>query len=243
MANYLRGRVRNVLYAASVTDTLWYFFHGLDIAAATGISSADVTSTLGLLVLGGAEDGVQSGAVTVPSGAGIVKGSQNPRPARVTKKLRSDGSTLLNGTDTITSYISHTHLDNALRAGWTLAKHARLPSIKRTGKTITVGVEIDHVIYCWNMNKDDASANAEKLGLLLPSDLDNSDKTDRIVFGANAPRPPRIAHTYNNGTDGSGGRNVTISAYCSPANLQDMLKKEGWRQVTGYVPFAGTTTP
>ncbi len=233
MANYLRGRVRNTLYAASISSTLWYLFHGIDIAAATGISSADVSSVLGLVDLTG--DGTGAGGVQLPAGVSIVKGSSNPRPARIRKMLRSDGSIAANGTDSITCYVSHTHLDNALRAGWTLAKTSRLPSLKRTGKTITVGVPIDGVIYCWNANSADATNNKEKLGLLFPEDLDNSSKSGKLVFGANAPTPPRVAHTYN-----EGGRNKTISSYCDPDRLVVLLLKEGWRQIKGAVPLKGT---
>jgi hypothetical protein len=182
MPSYTRNKKRDNLVYVPINSVLYYGFNTKDLAAISGISSTDLTTTLGHI------DAATAAAAT---GKILILGANAPKPPRVTRKLAAAAA----GTQqTISTFCSKAKLSLALADKWNVShrgKSATLrPANASSGSQSAVAVLSDGTRYAFPMNKEDFTTYGSALGLQAPSQV-TGDERDKVVSGTSKPRPGR----------------------------------------------------
>lgn len=239
-----RGRSRDqVCYVpvtmVGATPKLLYGFKTKDIAALSGVSSADLTTQLGHIY-------GTNGVFTFPAGTIPIFGANAPKPPRVTKALSGTTAT---PTPTegepapapapatgksISTFCGVDKVVSARNGGWNLSGQGRGITVRGKNTSLsqcTVLIEIPgNGIYAYRLNKTDFDTYQTALGLRTLGDGETGlNETERasIYFGASAPKPGKASiKTVVN------GRTSTFSTFYPPAQA-NALASAGWALTQG----------
>jgi len=176
MPSYTRGLPRDVLTFVPLNAVLYYGWKTIDLAARTGLSSADLTTQLGH---------IDSATALGNAGAILVTGANSPKPARVTKK---DPTAPVSAPASTSTYIAFDKAAAATSAGWTLSTPAR--GVKLTAnvdgkRSVTAIAELSNgALYAFPLNKADFTTYAVALGLQDATSVGTVNERNRLVTGS-----------------------------------------------------------
>lgn len=213
MPSYTRAKKRDVLTYVKANTSLLYGFKTKDLSAIAGVSSSELSSQLGHVLATG----------TLPAGALLCIGANNPKPPRVTKRIANAAA---NAQGTISTFCAYDKLATAYAGGWNLAKQGRLVPLRTDGKSITAVVELstNGPLYAYSLNKADFDAYGAQLGLKSADSINSQAELNRLVVGTSLPRPGRASKTVGAGT---------FSTFYDPSKLTDLQSStSGWRIIS-----------
>ncbi|BAZ50507.1 hypothetical protein NIES4103_31230 [Nostoc sp. NIES-4103] len=190
MPSYTRNKKRENLVFVAVNPIIRFGWKVKDLAAISGISSADLTNDLGHI----AENAVTG------SGIILVVGAQAPKPARVTKKI---ANAAVGQQQSISTFCAHDKLGTAIKKGWNVTKNRNSVTLRasnpsRPSQTAIASLS-DNSLYCFPMNKADFEAYGAELGLVPASGISGTE-SDKLVSGSSKPRPGRASKILSDGS-------------------------------------------
>ncbi len=157
----------------------------------------------------GAVLGHQAVDVTTPV-ANLAFGVNYPKPRKATR-VRSTGYT--------SSFVAPSALVTATAAGWDISKAKSKGRKSNTSLQVVVYVTVNGLKYAWGMSRRawaKVKANAPKFGIREATDAD----TD-LIFGAQFPKPPRVASSITSGR-GDSAKSLKVTTFCDPSNLDQI---------------------
>ena len=126
--------------------------------------------------------------VTAANSTGVFFGANSPKPQTASKEFPAG---------IIGSFCDDANVETLKADDWNVSPNGRLPSLRRTGRTRTVGVEMPGGwTYCWHITVDDVDLGAS-LG------FDEITNLNGVVLGVNSPKPPRATRRVNGSTESS----------------------------------------
>lgn len=182
MPGYTRNKKRDNLVYVPINTSLYYGFNTKDLATIAGISSADLTETLGH---------IPGSTAATATGKILVLGANAPKPPRVTKRL----STASAGTQqSVSTFCAKANLSLALADKWNVSDRGASvtlrPANASSGSQTAVAVLSDGTRYAFPMNSEDFTTYASALGLQSASQITGTER-DKVVSGTSRPRPGR----------------------------------------------------
>lgn len=205
MAEYLRGQYRDVLTFVPLNPLFHYGWKTKDLAAAVGVSSADLTTQLGHMTP------VQASQV---ANSIMVLGANSPKPARVTKR---DRTAPISQTASTSTFIAFNKMAQATAAGWTMSKGARgvrlTANVDGKRKITAIATLSNGLLYCFPLNRVDFDRVAETLGLQSAATITTTLERQKLATGCTT-KPGRAS------IDNSGG---TFSTFFSTASLATVV--------------------
>lgn len=184
MSAYTRGRKRDQLTFVRINDVpLLYGWNAPDLAAATGISSGDLTTQLGHLTA------VAAAAI---AGGLMVFGANSPKPARATKKIAGAPTS---SAASVSTYCSYNTRAAATGAGWRVGKQksVRLRAAVAGRRSQTAVAELSNGLqYAFPMNIDDFTLVGSTLGLQAASQVSTTE-AKKLATGMTGTRPGRAS--------------------------------------------------
>lgn len=220
MPAYSRGQLRDVLTFVPLNAVFYYGWKTIDLAARTGISSADLTTQLGH---------VDAATATGVAGSILVTGANSPKPARVVKK---DPTAPVSAPGSTSTYIAFDKASAATTAGWTLSTPAR--GVKLTAnvdgkRSITAIAELSNgALYAFPLNKADFTLYSAALGLQDASTVGTVNERNRLVTGSKT-RPGKASIEAGTGL---------FSTYYSSANIDTALAAGFNLETEEFVEYA-----
>lgn len=191
MAEYLRGQFRDVLTFVPLNPIFHYGWKTKDLAAAIGVSAADLSTQLGHMTPAAAQAVANSLMVT---------GANSPKPARVVKK---DRTAPLSQTASTSTFIAYNKMAAATTAGWSMSKQARgvrLTANSDVRRKITAIAELSNgLLYAFPLNRVDFDRAGATLGLEDASTITTTLERQKLATGCRT-KPGRAAIDNNGGT-------------------------------------------
>lgn len=184
MSSYTRGRKRDVLTFVNINATLLYGWNAPDLAAAAGVSSADLNTQLGHL---GA-----TAAAAIATGI-MVMGANAPKPARAVKKVAGAPTS---SAGSISTYIAFDKRAAAATAGWSVRgsqRGVRLSAPVAGKRSQTAVAELSNgLLYAFPMNQEDFALVGSTLGLQAAAQISAVEAT-KLATGMKQTRPGRAS--------------------------------------------------
>ncbi|OLP19815.1 hypothetical protein BST81_03535 [Leptolyngbya sp. 'hensonii'] len=180
MSAYTRGRKRDQLRFVNINDILLYGWNTVDLAAATGISAADLKNQLGHLTAAEA-DAVANRL--------MVLGANSPKPARAIKVIPNAPTT---AAGSVSTFIAYNKRAVAQAAQWKVGgaqKGVRLTAPVAGKRSQTAVAELSNgVLYAFPMNQSDFTLVGETLGLQAAAQI-SSVEAKKLATGMSSTRP------------------------------------------------------
>jgi hypothetical protein len=225
MPEYTRGTLRDVLTFVPINAILHYGWKTVDLAARTGISSADIKSQLGHMT-----------AVEANTGGTkiLVTGANSPKPARVVKR---DPTAPISQPSSTSTYVAFNKLAAASAGGWGLSKPAR--GVRLTAnvdgkRSVTAIAELSNGgLYAFPLNRVDFDRVATVLGLQSASQITTATERNSLFTGTRT-KPGRCSIE-----DGGG----VFSTYYSTEAEQAAISAGYNIEQPEYVEYATAVTP
>lgn len=184
MSEFTRGALRDVLTFVSVNAKFHYGFKTVDLAARTGISSADIKTQLGHMT---------AAEATAVSGRIMVTGANSPKPARVVKR---DATAPISQPASTSTFVAHNKLAAAAGGGWSLTKPGR--GVRLTAnvdgkRSVTAIAELSNgLLYAFPLNRVDFDRVATVLGLQSAAQITTLAERQSLVTGSRS-KPGRAS--------------------------------------------------
>lgn len=220
MPGYTRGQTRENLRFVLINPVFAYGWKTKDLAAAVGVSEADLTTQLGHM------DAVAAAAV---ANVVMVTGANSPKPARVVKRIQ--GATTAQAAS-IGTFLAHDKLAAANAGGWSLTKRGR--GVRLTGnvtgkRSVTAVAELSNGLqYAFPLNKTDFDLVSADLGLQSAAQISDVEAA-KLVSGSRS-KPGVAAIEDEQGT---------LSTFFSTASREAALTA-GFSIINDeYVEYAG----
>lgn len=205
MPAYTRGRTRDVLTFVKVNPTFCYGWKAPDLAAAIGVSSADLVTELGHM------DAVTANALTA---ALLVTGANSPKPHRVKKTI---SGAALNQAGSVSTFMAYDKAAAAAAGGWTMAKRGygvRLTASTAPVRRVTAIAELSNgAHYAFPMDKGDFATFGGDLGLQAAEQMNTALERQFLVTGSKT-KPGKCSRQVANGT---------FSSYYSTASKDSVV--------------------
>lgn len=184
MSAYTRGRKRDQLRFVNINDIFLYGWNTVDLAAATGISAADLNLQLGHL---------EADAASVIVGRIMVLGANSPKPARAVKVIPGAPTT---AAGSVSTYLAYNKRAAAQTAGWKIGgvqKGVRLTAPVAGKRSQTAVAELSNgLLYAFPMNQDDFTLVGSTLGLQSASQI-SSLEAKKLATGMSSTRPGKAS--------------------------------------------------
>jgi hypothetical protein len=223
MAPYTRGKKRDQTRFVKANSVILYGFKTKDLAAATGISQADLNNQLGHL---------DTTAAEALAGGIRVIGINSPKPPRVSKRIPN---ATLNQPASVSTFCSFDKIAASAAGGWGLIKAARGVSLQPNvpgRRTVTAIAALSNLIkYAFPMNAADFEFAKAALGLQQSSQLSATERS-QLITGSSSTRPGRASIQLETGI---------LTAFYSTDSGDDAAAA-GWAIVEGervYDPLSG----
>lgn len=187
MSAATRGRLRDQQTFVAVNAILHFGWNAPDLAAAVGITSAELKTQLGHMTA--------SEALAV-SGAILVTGANAPKPARVTKTDKTAPATQVGSTS---SFVAYNKVAAAAAGGWKRTKRPRSVTITAPGtgrRTFTGIVTLSNGLhYAQPVASSDATEEVRTaLGIQIASQI-SSTELAKVARGCTSkPAKVRLAN-------------------------------------------------
>ncbi|MBW4486097.1 MAG: hypothetical protein KME14_26540 [Tildeniella torsiva UHER 1998/13D] len=184
MPEYTRGSLRDVLTFVPVNPILHYGWKTVDLAARTGISSADIKAQLGHMTA--AEAAAVANAI-------LVTGANSPKPARVVKR---DPTAPISQPSSTSTYVAYNKLAASAAGGWGLSKPAR--GVRLTAnvdgkRSVTAIAELSNGgLYAFPLNRVDFDRVATVLGLQAAGQITTTTERNSLFTGTRT-KPGRVS--------------------------------------------------
>ena len=175
MPSYTRGVLRDNFVFVRLTQgqAVYYGFTTKDFGALPNVTAGELNSNLGHLT-------------AVPTGAVVFVRSTSPKPPRVRKVIQANPG--VNQQESVSTFCDPSKLNDALNAGWQLAKRGNSISIANNARTVGAGALLSNdAIVITPINKADFDSYGGELGLLAPASIGVTER-ERCVFGASRPK-------------------------------------------------------
>ena len=158
------------------------------------------------------------GQTAYAGATGVFFGANSPKPFKASKEI---------GLDTVSSFCSSNKVSSLKGSGWTVTRKGSIRSIKTTGKTRTVYVEMPGGWnYAWNIT-------AAEVGLANVLGFQQATSSDNLIWGVNNPKPPRA---YKKEADGR------VSTFIAPKqSVFDNASSQGWTITNNTVGVVAET--
>lgn len=190
MPEYTRGTLRDVLTFVAINPILYYGFKTVDLAARTGISSADIKTQLGH------KTAAEAAAI---ASAIMVTGANSPKPARVVKR---DPTAPISQPSSTSTFVAYNSLAAAATGGWSLTKPGR--GVRLTAnvdgkRSVTAIAELSNgALYAFPLNRVDFDRVATTLGLQSAAQITTTTERNSLVTGSRT-KPGRCSTEDNGG--------------------------------------------
>lgn len=190
MAPYTRGQKRDNTVFVLVNPILLYGFKTKDLAAAAGVSQADLSTKLG-----------HTDAVAAAGVAGGVRviGVNAPKPPRVSKRLPN---ATINQAASVSTFCAYNKLATASTDNWGLIKSARGVSLQPNApgrRSVTAVATLSNAIrYAFPMNAADFETAKAALGLQQSSQITDLERRT-LISGSTSTRPGQASLQLDNG--------------------------------------------
>ncbi|MFB8788649.1 MAG: hypothetical protein U7123_07300 [Potamolinea sp.] len=205
------GRQKDKVSFVLATASISYGFKSFDIAAASGVTAADLT-TIGH-------------TATVPATGIICLGVNAPKPPRGRKMVAG-----VAGRGSVNTFIAFDKLVAAATAGWSISKiPTGIGNIGTTPLTTivvaTLSASAGGALYSFPMRTADFTAKGATLGLTTASTAANSAvEQAKVIEGATFPKPGKAKITQ---VPAGKARPESFSSFYSSSVL-DTLKTAGY---------------
>jgi len=184
MSAATRGRKRDLVRFVPINDVFLYGWATVDLAAATGVSAADLTTQLGHLT----PEAAGAGAGTV-----LVLGCNAPKPARAVKKL-ANATTATSGS--VSTFVAYNKKVAAVGGGWNISgnqRSVRLRAASAGKRSVTAVATLSNgLLYAFAMNAADFALVGGDLGLQGAAQI-SSLEAKKLATGMTSTRPGRAA--------------------------------------------------
>lgn len=200
MSSYTRGRKRDVITFVPTNAVLHYGWKAPDLAAISGISSADLTADLGHM---------DAAAAQAVASALLVFGANSPKPARAFKKIAGAPTT---SAGSVSTFVAYNKRAAAATAGWSVRgsqKGVKLTAPVAGRRSQTAVAELSNgLLYAFPMNQEDFALVGSTLGLQAAGQISAVEAT-KLATGMKNTRPGRAS------LEDSGGK---LSTFFSTAS-------------------------
>jgi hypothetical protein len=188
MSPYTRNKKRLNIFFVAVNQYLYFGFKPKDLTSFTGISNDDVAA------LGH----IQTSAI--PEGGLRIIGAQTPKPHKV-KKIIPNAAALQQ--KSVSTFAAFNKIAEAKSKGWNLIENRKSvvltsPNSFRTSLT-AIATLSNSLLYCFPMNKADFDTYGSELGLKNSSQIINDINRQKLVSGADIPKPGQASRKTENG--------------------------------------------
>lgn len=184
MSASTRGRKRDQTRFVNINDVFLYGWATVDLAAATGVSAADLSAQLGHL---------DATAASATSGAVLVLGANAPKPARAVKRIPSAPTT---SPGSVSTFVAFNKKVAATTAGWTISgnpRGVRLRAAAAGKRSLTAVATLSNgLLYAFPMNSEDFALVGSSLGLEGAAQI-SSVEAKKLASGMSSTRPGRAA--------------------------------------------------
>lgn len=183
MSGYTRGRKRDQLRFVPINDILHYGWNTVDLAAATGVSGADLKTQLGHLTA--AEADAVANRI-------MVLGANSPKPARAVKKIAGAATSVA---ASVSTYLAYNKRAAAQTAGWQITGFQRGVSLRAgaNARSVTAVAELSNgLLYAWPMNQVDFELVKAALGLQGAGQITNTE-AKKLASGMSSTRPGKAS--------------------------------------------------
>lgn len=184
MSASTRGRKRDQLRFVNINDVFLYGWSTVDLAAATGVSAADLSTQLGHLDATAASGG---------TGSVLVLGANSPKPARAVKRIPNAPTT---APGSVSTFVAYNKRVAATTAGWTISggqRSVRLRAAAAGKRSVTAVAELSNgVLYAFPMNAEDFALVGSSLGLQGAAQI-SAIEAKKLATGMSSTRPGRAA--------------------------------------------------
>jgi len=192
MPPFTRNRPRDQLrFVTMNAQNLVFAFKTFDISGLPNVGQADLD------VIGHLQ--------AAPANSLVIFRANSPKPPRV-KKAVVDGGATGGGASTQASVSTYAApaaatSNEAIAAGWSLAKTARGTTIGQTPRSISAIARLSNGInYVFPMNSTDFTEYTDELGLINPATINTDAERGLLVRASSRPKPGRATRTLPDGS-------------------------------------------